>query len=233
MGERPLGLSSEQVRALVAQAAGALKVFPLHDVVVLPGTPTPLHVFEPRYRALIADALASDRLLAVAALRNPEGAALARAPVLAVAGVGFIEEEERLHEGRYNITLRGVARVRLLEELDRGKPYREFHAQLLDDVYPAGGPAALASQVEALEQCVYELAAHLPPESGAPQLAEAAARMRAPARLADLVAAAVVSEPATRQSVLEEVDVLRRLELVTSEVAGVILVLSQGKAPRA
>ncbi len=233
MGERPIGLSSDEVRALVAQAAGALKIFPLPGVVVLPGTPTPLHVFEPRYRALTADALASDRLLAVATLRSPEAAPLARAPVCAVAGVGFIEQDQRLPEGRYNITLRGVARVRLLEEIDRGKLYREFRAQVLDDVYPPGGPAALASQVEALEQCVYELAAHLPPESGASQLAQVAARMRAPARLADLVAAAVVSEPATRQSVLEEIDVGRRLELVTSEVAGVILMLLQGKAPKA
>ncbi len=233
MGERPHGLSSDEVRALVAAAANALKVFPLHGVVVLPGTPTPLHVFEPRYRALTADALASDRLLAVAALLSPEAAQHARAPVLPVAGVGLIESEERLPEGRYNIALRGVARVRLLEEIDRGKPYREFRAQVLDDVYPPGGPAALASQVEALEQCVYELAALLPAESGAPELAEAAARLRAPARLADMVAAAVLSEPATRQRILEELDVSRRLDLVTSEVAGVMLMLSQGKAPRA
>ncbi len=233
MGQRPQDLSSEEMRTLVARAAGALKVFPLYGVAVLPGTPTPLHVFEPRYRALAADALASDRLLAVAALKSPDPPPLARPPVLPVAGVGFIEEDEKLPEGRYNIRLRGVARVRLLDELDRGKPYREFRVQILDDVYPPGGPAALAPRVEALEQCVYELAALLPPESGAQQLAEAAVRIRAPARLADLVAAAVVSEPATRQSVLEEVEVARRLDLVTGEVAGVILMLSQGRVPRA
>jgi len=233
MGEKPHEFSWEEMRALVGRATSALKVFPLYGVAVLPGTPTPLHIFEPRYRALTADALASDRLLAVAGLRNPESAPLARASVLPVAGVGFIEADERLPEGRYNIRLRGVARVRLLEELEHGKPYREFRAQVLDDVYPSGGPSALASRVEALERCVYELAALLPPESGAQQLAETAARIRAPARLADLIAAAVVSEPTTRQEVLEEVDVGRRLDRVTGEVAGVILMLSQGKAPKA
>ena len=55
-------------RTLLAQTCGVLKVFPLPGVVVLPGTPAPFHVFESRYRAMTADALAGDRLLAVATL---------------------------------------------------------------------------------------------------------------------------------------------------------------------
>jgi len=210
-----------------------MKVFPLPGAVVLPGTPTPLHVFEPRYRAMTADALATDRVLAVATLRSAESAHQERAAVHAVAGAGFIEADERLPEGRFNVVLRGVSRVRLVEELDRGKPYREFQVEVLEDRYPPEGPAALQGPVEALEQCVYELAGLLPPESGAPQLAEAAARLRSPGRLADMVAAAVVSEPDARLRVLEELDVGRRLEFVMGEVAGVILMLSRGKNPSA
>jgi Lon protease-like protein len=202
-------------------------------VVVLPGPPTLLHIFEPRYRAMTADALATDRVMAVATLRSGESAAQARAAVHPVAGAGFIEADERLPEGRFNIVLRGVSRVRLVEELDRGKPYREFQVEVLEDRYPPGGPEALQGQVEALEQCVYELASLLPPESGAAKLAEAAARLRSAGRLADMVAAAVVSEPEARMRVLEELDVGRRLEFVMGEVAGVILMLSRGKSPSA
>ena len=223
----------EALRALVEQAKGALKVFPLPGVVVLPGTPTPLHVFEPRYRALTADALAGDRVMAVATLVRDEDAPQTRAAVHPVAGAAFIESHERLADGRYHIVLRGAARVRLLGELERGKPYREFEAEVLQDLYPPGGPSALGERMEALKRCVYQLTRLLPAESGASELAEAAAWLRAPSRLADLVAAAVVSEPEARLQILAELDVGKRLDEVMADVASVILMLSQGKSPNA
>jgi len=223
----------EELRALLGRACVRLKVFPLPGVVVLPGTPTPFHVFEPRYRQLTATALAGDRMLAVATLASEEGATQDRAPVHPIAGAGFIEAEEQLPDGRFHIVVRGLARVRLVDEIENGQPYREFTAELLEDVYPPGGPAALVRQRRALEACVLQLAEVLPPESGAPQLAEMATRTASSSQLADLVAAAVVSEPDKRLAVIEELDVARRLDLVTGEVASVILMLSQGKTPTA
>jgi Lon protease-like protein len=219
--------------AALARACASLKVFPLHGVVVLPGTPTPFHVFEPRYRALFADALRGDRILAVPTLVRAEGAAEARAELHPVAGAGRIEAEERLPDGRYHVLVRGVARVRLVEELESGLPYRTFRAQVLEDVLPPGGAGALDGEMEALGQLVLELSQVLPPESGAPQLAEAAAQLRDPGALADLVAAAAVSEPGARLRVLEELDLARRLRLVQEEVASVLLLLSRGKTPQA
>ena len=223
----------EELRALLGRACVRLKVFPLPGVVVLPGTPTPFHVFEPRYRQLTATALAGDRMLAVATLASEEGATQDRAPVHPIAGAGFIEAEEQLPDGRFHIVVRGLARVRLVDEIENGQPYREFTAELLEDVYPPGGAAALVRQRRALEACVMQLAEVLPPESGAPQLAEIATRTASSSQLADLVAAAVVSEPDKRLAVIEELDVARRLDLVTGEVASVILMLSQGKTPTA
>lgn len=223
----------EELRSHLARACVRLKVFPLAGVIVLPGTPTPLHVFEPRYRQLVAEALKGDRMLAVATLASEEGATQDRAPVQPIAGAGFIEAEEQLPEGRYHIVVRGLARVRLVEEIENGQPFREFTAELLQDVYPPGGPPALLRQRRALEACVLQLAEVLPPESGAPQLAELAARTVSPSQLADLVAAAVVSEPDKRLAVIEELDVAKRLDLVTGEVASVILMLSQGRTPSA
>jgi Lon protease-like protein len=169
----------------------------------------------------------------VATLRRPADAPQERAPLHLVAGAAVVEAEERLPEGRYNIVLRGVSRVRLRRELDNGKPYREFAVEVLEDQYPSEGPAGVQDRVEALEQAVYELAQVLPRESGASELAQMAARLRSPGRLADLVAAAVVSEPEARLEVLEALEVGRRLELVLGQVAGVLLVVSKGKGARA
>ncbi len=226
------------LRPVVARACRRLKVFPLPEAVVLPGTPTPLHIFEPRYRAMVADALASDRVIAVASVQEgsePAGEGAADVPPLLhpVAGVGLIEAEERLPDGRYHLVLRGVARVRLREELTLGKPYREFEAELLDDVYPAGGVTTLEARRSALRECTLRLAKVLPAESGAPRLAEIAARLESPSQLADVIAAAVVSDHADRLKVMSELDVGKRLDLVTGEVAGVVLMLSGARAPRA
>ncbi|HTN53607.1 MAG TPA: LON peptidase substrate-binding domain-containing protein [Anaeromyxobacter sp.] len=220
-------------RAALARACAALKVFPLHGVAVLPGTPTPFHIFEPRYKALVEEALATDRILAVPALLTKEGAKQLHPPLHPVCGACVIEQEERYPDGRFDLVVRGLARVRLGPELAPRRMYREFQAQILEDVWPAGGPAALAGALEPLRQLVYELAQRLPPESGVAALAEAVAQMRDPSSIADLVAAAAVSEPEARQRVLEELDVARRLELVLEEVAGVVLVLSKGKRPSA
>jgi Lon protease-like protein len=221
-------------RAALRNAVAALKVFPLHGVAVLPGTPAPFHIFEERYKALVGDALVGDRILAVPALVSKEGAHQLRPPLRPICGAGIIESEDRYPDGRYDIVVRGLARVRLVEELPAAgaRGYREFRAEILDEIFPAGGPAALEGELEALRQIVYELSQKLPKESGAPQLAEAVAQMKDPSAIVDLVAAAAVSDAETRQEVLEQLDVARRLEMVIEEVAGVVLVLGKGRGPK-
>ena len=162
-----------------------------------------------------------------------EDAHALRPPLKTICGAGIVETWDRYDDGRYDVVVRGLARVRLVEELAPTKLYREFRAEVLEDVLPAGGAPALQGQLEALRQLVYELSTKLPKESGAPQLAEAVAQMKEPTAIVDLVAAAAVSDAAARQKVLEELDVARRLERVSEEVAGVVLVLSRGSNPRA
>jgi Lon protease-like protein len=229
--ERPV--APHDPRAVCAAACAALKLFPLPGVVLLPDAPTPFHLFEPRYRALAAAALAGDRVVCVPTLVDPAEAMAPRAAVRPVAGAGVIVADRRNDDGTYDVVLQGALRVRLVEELERGAPFREFRAEPLHDVYPAGGAAALAGEMEALAQLCYELAGVLSPESGAGQLAEAVARLRVPGAMADLVAAAAIGEPAARYRVLETLDVRARLELVKEEVAGTILLLSRGRTPSA
>jgi Lon protease-like protein len=229
MAER---LAPPAPRAALRSAVAALKVFPLHGVSILPGTPAPFHVFEPRYKALVGDALDGDRVLAVPSLFGKADAHALRPPLKAICGAGVIETFDRYEDGRFDIVLRGLARVRLVEELPPAKLYREFRAEVLDDVLPAGGARALQGELEALRQLVFELSTKLPAESGASQLAEAVAQMKDPSSIVDLVAAAAVSDPDDRQEVLEELSVAKRLERVIEEVAGVVLVLSKGRGPR-
>src|SRR4051812_9414207 len=55
----------KELKSLLRDACPTLKVFPLPGIVVFPGTPAPLHIFEPRYRAMVADALEGDRMIAI------------------------------------------------------------------------------------------------------------------------------------------------------------------------
>lgn len=106
-----------------------LPIFPLPNVVLFPGVFLPLHIFEPRYRAMVADALATDRLIGMVLLRpgwehDYEG----RPPVFGVGCSGLITHCERLNDGRYNIILRGLDRFRLIDE-DHSRDYRRANTE--------------------------------------------------------------------------------------------------------
>lgn len=219
-------------RTVLAPACAALKVFPLPGVVLLPGAPAPFHVFEPRYRALFAAALASDRVVAVPTIVDASETMEERPELLPVAGLCVIVGEQQNDDGTYEVLLHCAARVALLEELERGTPYRQFRAELVEDLYPPDGSKALQGDVEALDQLCYKLIPLLPPESGVERLTEALARMKDPAAMADLVAAAAITEPNARYRVLSEPSVARRLKLVDEELASLVLLLNQGRGTR-
>jgi len=106
-----------------------LPLFPLPDVVFFPGTVLPLHVFETRYRAMVEDALAADRTIAVALLRPGWERHYSGNPAcFDVATAGTIEDLETTSDGRYYFKLTGVVRVRLGEVL-RDAPYRLMRAE--------------------------------------------------------------------------------------------------------
>ncbi|QYU66456.1 LON peptidase substrate-binding domain-containing protein [Leptolyngbya sp. 15MV] len=104
-----------------------LSIFPLTGAILYPGLHLPLHVFEPRYRALVSDALVRDRRIAmIQPQRQAEGA-----PLFEVGCVGRIDEVEALDDGRYNIVLEGEARFRLLRELEVASAYRQVEGELI------------------------------------------------------------------------------------------------------
>lgn len=122
------------------EATGRVPVFPLPDVVLFPHATLPLHIFEPRYRRMTEDALNGDRLIAMAVLKPGWEQGYDGSPeVFPLACAGLIEEEARLPDGRFNIRLRGVARVELVSfETDR--PYRTARVRVLQDLNEEDGP---------------------------------------------------------------------------------------------
>lgn len=116
---------------------GRARLFPLPNLVMFPHVLQPLHVFEPRYREMVTDALAADRLLAMAVLTPGwEGDYHGRPPLFPVACLGRIATCQRLPDGRYNLLLQGLRRVQLLSEIEPPRAYRQARVELLDDVYP-------------------------------------------------------------------------------------------------
>src|SRR5690242_5005215 len=109
--------------------ASRLSIFPLQGAILFPGLQLPLHIFEPRYRALVTDALARDRRIAMI---QPQAAAEG-SPLFAIGCVGKIGEVEALEDGRFNIVLEGEHRFRLLRELEVGTPFRQVEGELLDE----------------------------------------------------------------------------------------------------
>lgn len=111
-------------------------VFPLPGALLLPEGHLPLNIFEPRYLAMIDWALAGHRIIGMVqpALHVIE-AGLEGGPLSAVGCLGRITSFSETGDGRYIISLTGVCRFRLLEEVEAGKPYRSFrHAPFIADL---------------------------------------------------------------------------------------------------
>jgi len=183
-------------------ATTRLSIFPLPGAILFPGLQLPLHIFEPRYRAMVSDALARDRRIAMIQPQTPvEGA-----PLFQVGCVGHIDQVEALDDGRFNIVLEGLMRFRIVRELEVVTPFRQVEAELIGD------PADEA--LSAVERAGFERAAR--------QFAEAqgyTVDWESVSRLDDVSLINGVSQiapfdPAAKQALLEADDIATRCELL-------------------
>ncbi|MEM6561020.1 MAG: LON peptidase substrate-binding domain-containing protein [Planctomycetota bacterium] len=202
----------------MSQAAGLLAkvpMFPLPRMVLLPKAVLPLHIFEQRYRQMIADALEGEQLLTIAHLQEgfeavPDGI---DPPVFDHCCVGTIIDHRRLEDGRYNILVQGAQRVRIAREYGsetEGKLYRRV------DLEPQAQSKAfeidLADQRDRLREIITR-----EPIAGTPLEGQVLKLLDSPlptAELADVLAFEMVADPVVKQAVLEERDVVRRVRRV-------------------
>jgi len=204
-----------------------IPIFPLPNVVFFPHTLLPLHIFEPRYRQMLADCLAGDRRLAVVLLRPGwEAEYYGRPAVYSVAGTGEIVASERLPDGRSNILLKGLGRIMIEGEVPSPKPYRIARASWLDEVYPSGGEDELESQVDHLRRLCGDLLGALP--EPVPAFLEILTQRESPGVFVDRVSSLVVSEPEERQRLLELSDVQQRIAEVIAYLETLVGRIKQG-----
>ena len=128
-----------------------IPIFPLPNVVLFPNVFLPLHIFEPRYREMVRDALEGDRLIGMSLLEPGfEADYEGRPAVYGVGCAGVITHSERLSDGRYNIVLRGLERFRIQGE-DSSRSYRLAHVTGLDESLSADERTRLSEQRQRLE----------------------------------------------------------------------------------
>ena len=196
----------------LADFGGTARLFPLPNLVLFPHVAQPLHIFEARYRQMLADALDDDRLIATALLRPGwEESYNERPAIHPVVCLGQVHHEERLPDGRYNLLLQGLCRARVRKELKTDRPYRLAQVELLPDL-PVLVPAVeqnlrqmmgsavagfFATQAEALEQLRRLLESPL-----------------ALGCLADIFSSVLPLDLEVKQELLEEAGVERRVRLL-------------------
>lgn len=192
--------------------SGICRLFPLRGVVMFPHVVIPLHIFEPRYRQMMEDALATDRMITMVNVEPGAGRTESGEPVLPeMACVGRIIRHERLPNGRYNLLLQGLWRARLTGEIESDKLYRQARAELVEDEEEDEGAAREARRAELIrvfrrqflknEEADAELLDHL----------ESAVSLGC---LTDLVAHTLGVPASLKQRLLEERRVWIRAELL-------------------
>jgi uncharacterized protein len=142
----PFGIAFHMSGALPLRAP----LFPIAGAILFPRAQLPLHIFEPRYREMVSDALDGDSLIAVVQPKAAETESTAKPPLFDVGCVGEIVGLEELEDGRFNIILTGTHRFRIVEEVDLDTPYRiaDLDVGAFDDRAPPALEMARRAEVE-------------------------------------------------------------------------------------
>jgi uncharacterized protein len=129
----------------------AIPLFPLPNVVLFPNVFLPLHIFEPRYREMIGDALKGDRIIGMVLLRPGwEADYEGRPPIYPIGCAGLITNAERLADGRYNIVLQGLEKFRVIDE-DAERPYRVAQVEGITESNGSDDPPSMRAARRRLE----------------------------------------------------------------------------------
>jgi len=210
-----------QTIPIVESHYDSVPVFPLPTFVLFPQTTTRLHVFEPRYRQLVSDALSTQRLVVLVGLKPGwESDYYGTPPSYEIGTLARIVNEERLGDGRYNLYVHSLARVRL-RTLHTLTPYRTAEVEVIHD--EAGDAQAVEESMVRLVATVRGLMLQRGEHASA--LAAAISSTRKPAILTHRLASVLAFDPAVRQQLLETISVHDRCERLV-ELAGELLLRS-------
>lgn len=196
---------------------GTGRLFPLPNLVLFPHVLQPLHIFEPRYREMLEEALAGDRLIAMALLAPGwEADYEGRPAVQPIVCLGRVASCQRLPEGRYNVLLAGLKRASISKELPAAKSFREARLRLKEDQYPIKGAAGRP----ALQRHLLEAFAENLPRTAEmrEQFDQLLGTQISLGTLTDILAYSLDLSVATKQRLLEELDVDRRAAVLVEHL---------------
>ena len=209
---------NEDVRSL-DDFTGTARLFPLPGLVFFPQAVQPLHIFEPRYRQMLADALATDRLLAMVLLRpNWEKNYEQRPAIEQVACLGRVVAEQLLPDGRSNLLLRGLARVRLLEEVPTDKLYRSAKVEVLQDIYSPN----LETLLNLRARLTQEMLPFFSDSAIREQVRGLLTSEMPLGQICDMLAFSLPLTPVVKQQLLAETRVETRVELLLAGFLGLV-----------
>ena len=194
----------------VIKLPDAIPVMPLPGALLFPHALLPLYIFEPRYREMLAYALAEYRMFSVGLIKPPRADWRTASDFVHIATVGLIRACVGRADGTSNLILQGLHRVRFTSFLQE-QPFPIATIEVLPS-----RPAASPVEIDALGAKVLDLYEKF--KGSGRQFPEKVNRYLAdledPEMLADLMAATFVSDPVRRQRVLEELSITERLRLV-------------------
>lgn len=218
-------MSEEKIEPLSEEELAALPVFPLPRVAFFPGSLLPLHFFEERYRALMEECVSSGpKAMAVALLRPGwEDDYHGRPPIHEIAGAGRIVDWKRRPDGRFDVMLQGLCRVRLSELAEDGRLFRRARATPLPD--RISHPEALEALVPDVLRTAQAISALI--RQRHPELTLGVDASTPPGALADRLADRLVADPERRQALIEQPDVKVRLALLQEALLDVLATLGR------
>ncbi len=201
-----------------------IPIFPLPNVTFFPQTWLPLHVFEPRYKAMVANCLKGDRLMGVSLLKEGwQKDYFGRPPVSKTFGVGKIVDHEQLANGRCTIMLEGLYRVRLVQEFPT-RLFRVGRVKVLQEMPIDSRRGPVMELIKELRHQTSQMARLVPDSKDV--IANAWSAHLHPLAVANQLASALVLDPYDRQSILEQDDPLRRLRLLLIQLRTIVYQLS-------
>jgi ATP-dependent Lon protease len=200
--------------------SGEVRLFPLPNLVLFPHVMQPLHIFEPRYRCLLEDALATDRLIAMALLAPGwESDYEGRPPLCPMACLGRVTTYHRLKDGTYNLLLLGLQRVRVVREIAPRRPYREAKVVLCEDRYPACPQPSVRVLRKRLRDAFVRVLPLLP--EAQEQIDQLLAADIPLGMLTDVIGFMLEIEVGRKETLLAEPDVHRRAEMLLEHIEAI------------